>query len=65
LRRLLSGPDVAVRVPRRDVPLRLRNGALAHAERLRVDLREQLRWRLDGLRRERLGAAPSDSRSSG
>jgi hypothetical protein len=49
LRRSLTGPDVAVRVPRRALPLRMRRGALASAERRRVNVREQLRWRLGGL----------------
>jgi hypothetical protein len=49
LRRLLGGPDLAIEVPRRSIPLRLRTGPLAYAERQRVNLREQLRWRLGGL----------------
>jgi hypothetical protein len=38
LARLLLGDDVAVRVPPEMVPLRLRGGPLARAERARVDL---------------------------
>jgi hypothetical protein len=53
LRRLLNGPDVAVRVRERDIPLGLRAGGLSAVERLRVKARDQIRWRLDGLR-ERL-----------
>ncbi len=56
LRRLLSGPDLTVNVPRREIPLRLRSGPLAYVERQRVNLREQLRWRLDGFRRSHLGS---------
>ena len=43
LRRLLAGADVAVRVPERLIPLRLRPGLRALAERKRIDARE--RWR--------------------
>jgi hypothetical protein len=46
LRRLLGGDDVALRVPPSQIPLRLRTGALAYAERRRVDLGQQIRWRL-------------------
>ena len=53
LRRLLNGQDVAVRVPEREIPLGLRTGGLSAAERLRVKARDQIRWRLGGLR-ERL-----------
>jgi hypothetical protein len=35
--RLLLGPDVAVRVPTDEVPLRMRNGPVARAERARAD----------------------------
>jgi hypothetical protein len=44
LRRLLVGPDVAVRVPESELPLRLRTGLLAYAERKRVNARERVRW---------------------
>jgi len=58
LRRLLTGADVAIKVAREDVPLGLRNGAVAFAERQRVKAREQVRWRLGGLLGERLGVGP-------
>jgi hypothetical protein len=61
LRRLLNGPDVAVRVPRQDIPMQLRAGTLGSAERMRGALREQLRWRVQGFLRERLGVGgPGD-----
>ena len=44
LRRLLLGADAAVRVPERLLPLRMRRGLLAHAERTRVNAREMFRW---------------------
>jgi hypothetical protein len=53
LRRLLNGPDIPIRVRERDIPLGLRTGGLSAAERLRVKARDQIRWRLGGLR-ERL-----------
>jgi hypothetical protein len=59
LRRSLAGSDVAVHVPRPQVPLRMRTGPLAYAERQRVNAREQIRWRLGGLASDvtdRLGA---------
>jgi len=46
LRRLLTGPDVAIRLDDADVPLRFRNGPRAYAERKRINARERLRWRL-------------------
>ncbi len=46
LRRLLTGPGLAVRVSEESLPLRLRSGSLASLERRRVNLREQIRWRL-------------------
>jgi hypothetical protein len=55
LRRLLTADDVAVRPPRGEVPLGLRSGPLAYAERQRVRAGHQLRWRLGGLLRDRLG----------
>jgi hypothetical protein len=54
LRRLLVGPDLAIRVPQRRIPLRFRRGALAYAERKRVDAREQLRYRVRDPLRSRL-----------
>lgn len=44
LRRLLVGPDLAVRVPEAELPLRMRTGLLAAVERSRVNLRELFRW---------------------
>jgi hypothetical protein len=44
LRRLLIGSDVAVRVPRGLIPLRMRTGCLARAERARVGAGVKLRW---------------------
>jgi hypothetical protein len=38
--RLLLHPDVVVKVPERQVPLRLRPGLLARAERMRVDVQD-------------------------
>jgi hypothetical protein len=45
LRRLLAGPDAPITPPRRDVPLGLREGAIASLERGRVKASQQLRWR--------------------
>ena len=44
LRRALIGDDLAVRVPERDLPLRLRRGLRAFAARTRVNARERVRW---------------------
>jgi hypothetical protein len=44
LRRLLLGDDVAVRIPEQMIPIRLRRGPLAWAERARVNSRERLRY---------------------
>jgi hypothetical protein len=44
LRRLLIGPDLAIRVPERDLPLRLRSGAIARAARRGIDARDRLGW---------------------
>jgi len=44
LRRLLIGPDLAVRVPATEVPPHLRSGLRAAALRARVNARERLRW---------------------
>jgi hypothetical protein len=54
LPRLLLGDDVALRLVRRDVPLRLREGALADADRVRTDLHAFLHRHLRG----RLGIRP-------
>jgi hypothetical protein len=44
LRRLLVGPDIAIRVPEEQLPLRMRTGPLAYAARARVNARERFRW---------------------
>ena len=44
LARLLVGSRLAVRVPQKAVPLRMRSGLLAGAERARVDVRDRLGW---------------------
>jgi hypothetical protein len=44
LRRLLIADDVAVRPPQARIPLRMRTGALAGAERARVNTIDFLRW---------------------
>jgi hypothetical protein len=46
LRRLLTGPDVPLRPPESDLPLRLRRGSRAALERLRINSADFLRWRL-------------------
>ena len=46
LRRLLDADDVAVQPPRALIPLRMRTGALARAERARVNAADFLRWHL-------------------
>jgi hypothetical protein len=55
LRRMLVGEDLAIRVPPTQIPLTLRRGIRASAERQRVKIREQLHWRLGGFLSERLG----------
>jgi hypothetical protein len=44
LRRLLIGNDLALVVAEEDLPLRLRSGMLAWADRTRVNAREWMRW---------------------
>ncbi|HYU59176.1 MAG TPA: hypothetical protein VEK39_00310 [Solirubrobacterales bacterium] len=56
LRRLLIGDDVAIRVPADRIPLRLRSGPLAWAERTRINARERLRWHVAGPLSARVGA---------
>jgi hypothetical protein len=46
LRRLLVGDELAVRPSVEEVPLRLRQGSRARAERARVNASDFLRWRL-------------------
>jgi hypothetical protein len=56
LARLLLGTDVAVRVPQSEVPLRMRDGFLARAERARVNAKDFLRWHLGDLLPRPIGA---------
>jgi hypothetical protein len=60
LRRLLVGQGLAIEVPERAVPMRLRNGPVAALERRRSHLAVRLRWEI-GVRlarwRERLRSA--------
>jgi hypothetical protein len=51
LRRALNGNDVAIRLPRAMLPLHMRSGPLAYAERRRGRVGQRLRWRLGMLRR--------------
>jgi hypothetical protein len=44
LARLLLGDDVAVKVPREEVPLRMREGLVAGLERRRVAALDLARW---------------------
>jgi hypothetical protein len=69
LTRCLLGPGLAVTVPEREVPLRLRDGFVARAARTPVDARARLGWylrkrlptavvaRVDASRRRRAGQA--------
>jgi hypothetical protein len=57
LRRLLIGDDAAVRVPQETIPVWLRSGPRAWAERLRINARERLRWHVrEPVARRRAGA---------
>ena len=44
LKRLLSGPGLAIRVPPDELPLRVRTGALAYFEQKRVNAGQRFRW---------------------
>ena len=44
LARLLTGDDVAIRMPREEVPRRMRRGAAALAERRLTDAADLARW---------------------
>ena len=55
LRRLLIGDDVAIQVPRSEIPRRLRSGPRAYAERKRVNARERWRWHVREPLRARRG----------
>jgi hypothetical protein len=46
LKRLLTGPDLAIRVPSRELPLRFRDGVLARLDRRRIHVRDRLGWRV-------------------
>ena len=48
LRRLLAGEQIAVRVPTGQIPLRMREGLVAYAERKRINATVRLRWRMAG-----------------
>jgi hypothetical protein len=48
LARCLLGPDLALRVPEPEVPLRFRDGALARLERARVGIPDLIGWKLRG-----------------
>jgi hypothetical protein len=68
LARLLVSEDVTVKVPRSDIPLRMRKGLLARAERTRVDARDRLGWyvreRLPDPLMERIDASRSRRRAA-
>jgi hypothetical protein len=57
LRRLLIGDDLAIRVPESQIPLRFRTGALAYAERMRINARERFRYHVREPLAARLGEA--------
>ncbi len=57
LRQALLGPGAAVRVPREQIPLRLRTGALAAVERRRVLAQARIRWHVGEPLSERVRAA--------
>ena len=44
LNRLWLAPDVPVRLPESEIPLRMRNGLVARLERRRVDVLDLARW---------------------
>jgi hypothetical protein len=56
LRRLLVGPDLAIRVPTRLIPRRLRRGPLAYLERKGVNARERFRYHVREPVSARLGS---------
>ncbi len=56
LRRLLIGDDVAIRVPRHELPLRFRSGLRSFAARERTNLREAFRYRVREPLATRLGS---------
>ncbi len=56
LARLLLGDDVAIKVPETDVPLRMRDGALARTSRTLVNVKDLGRWYLGDLLPQWLGS---------
>ena len=65
LRRLLTGDDVAVRPPERDLPLRMRGGALARVERARANVADFARWHFGDRLPAPLATRIEDRRKSG
>jgi hypothetical protein len=55
LRRMLVGPDLAIRVPEAEVPRTLRDGVMGALSRRRVNAVEQVQWRVGGWAKERFG----------
>ena len=55
LRRMLVGPDLAIRVPEAEVPRTLRDGLVGTMARRRINAREQIQWRVGGWVKERFG----------
>jgi hypothetical protein len=49
LMRLLTGPDLAITVPKRQVPRRFREGALGALARARIHARDRVGWRVRNL----------------
>ncbi len=56
LRRLLTGPDVAVRVAERDIPTHVRGGVRGGAARARGNARHFVRWELPDLLPDAVGS---------
>ena len=56
LARLLLGADLQIRVPEAEVPLRMRTGLRARAERTRVNAADYLRWHIGDLLPRPIGA---------
>jgi hypothetical protein len=55
LARLLTGPDVAIRVPAEEVPRRLRPGLAGRVERAGINVADLARWYVRDVIPERLG----------
>ena len=62
LKRLLVGPDLAIELPRAEVPLRFRDGPGARIERARILARDRAGWRVRALLPDRLLARLDESR---